>query len=67
MQAHAFSKELAVADNGEIYTNSLKSCPERSWMPHHWRCSKPGWGPEQPSPVLDKEVGGPDSVRGVGT
>jgi len=19
------------------------SCPERLWMPHPWRCSRPGW------------------------
>jgi len=43
------------------------SCPERLWMPHPWRCSRPGWmGPGQPGLVLGIEVGGPACSGGVG-
>ena len=37
------------------------SCPEKLWMPHPWRCSGPGWGPEQPDLV------GGHAVHSTGT
>jgi len=42
-------------------------CPERLWMPHPWRCSRPGWiGPWQPGLVLNGEIDGPACGRGIG-
>ena len=44
-------------------------CPERLWMPHPWRCSKPYWmeaWAAWSSIQLDVEVGGPTCGRGVG-
>ena len=32
---------------GKIFTERVErhwhSCPEKLWMPHLWRCSRPGW------------------------
>ena len=36
------------------------SCPERLWMLHPWRCSRPGW-----TEPWDLEVGGPACGRGL--
>ena len=42
-------------------------CPERLWMPHPWRCSRPGgWGPGQLGLVLDMEAGSLACCRGIG-
>ena len=41
-------------------------CPEMLWLPHIWRCSRPGWmGPGHPGLVPDLEVGGPPVAGGV--
>lgn len=43
-------------------------CPERFRIPHHWRCSRPGWtGLGSPSWCLDLATGIPAHGRGVGT
>ena len=54
---------------GKFFTESgevLNSCPEGLWMPHPWRCSRPGWmGSGQPGRVPDLEVGGSPCGSGV--
>ena len=43
-------------------------CPEKLWMPHPWRCSRPGrMGPGHPELVPDLLVGNPANVRRTGT
>jgi len=31
--------EILYYESGEV----LNRLPERLWMPHPWRCSRPGW------------------------
>jgi len=39
-------------------------CPEKLWVPRHWRCSRPGWiGSWAPDLVHGNFVHG----RGIGT
>jgi len=54
---------LKHVSNFKHYSDNF--CPERLWMPHPWRCSRPGFGcgPGQPELVLDMEVGGPACSR----
>jgi len=46
----------------------LEQVAQIFWVPHPWRCSRPGWiGPRQPDLVLDPAVDNPACGRGVET